>query len=109
VRALAYVLGVGSPRVLVEFDTLRAGQRAAHGGALHALGSRARLIHELFAQYRLGDSVYAALDVRPHRALQQAADADDEAAADHAEALADAAAEPPSRAQLLPLRRGIVG
>jgi hypothetical protein len=108
VRALAYVLGVGSPRVLVEFDAMRAGQRAVHGGALHALGARARLIHELFAQYRLGDSVYAALDVRPHRALQQDADADADVTADHEEALADAAAAPPVRAQLLPLRRGIV-
>jgi hypothetical protein len=105
VRGLAYVLGVGSPRVLVEFDNLRAGQRQKDGGALQALGARARLIHELFGQYRLGDSVYAALDVRPHRALQQGDDGDGAGC----EAPADIAAEPaPLRAQLLPMHRNIV-
>ncbi len=108
VRALAYVLGVGSPRVLVEFGSQQAGQRPADGGALHALAAHARVIHELFAQYRLGNSVYAALDVRPHRALQpQVDDADEQTFADQ-EPLLDP--EPmSSRAQLLPLRRHIGG
>jgi hypothetical protein len=102
VRALAYVLGVGSPRVLVEFGKLHDGQGQTDGGALQALGARARTIHELFGQYRLGDSVYAALDVRPHRALQQEAEDENTGAEDEAPAPAEPA---PTRAQLLPLRR----
>ncbi|MGB0221137.1 MAG: hypothetical protein ACPGJF_17505 [Sinimarinibacterium flocculans] len=77
VRALAYVLGVSAPRTLLEFEGVHAGRGGDAEGALAQIAGRAAAVIELFASYRLGDGVYAVLDVKPYRGLQ-ARDAEDD-------------------------------
>lgn len=100
-RALAYVLGVSAPRTLLEFENVRGGQAAVAGGALTQIAERAAAVIELFARYRLGDGVYAVLDVKPYRGLQ----ARDEAAEESVETPVPAI-ESTSRVELLSRHRG---
>src|SRR5690606_34323456 len=104
-RALAYVLGVSAPRTLLEFENVRGGQAAVAGRALTQIADRAAAVIELFARYRLGDGVYAVLDVKPYRGLQ----AREEAVEEGVEApmpVPVPAIESTSRVELLSRHRG---
>ncbi len=103
-RALAYVLGVSAPRTLLEFENVRGGQAALNGGALAQIAERAAAVIDLFARYRLGDGVYAVLDVKPYRGLQsrdEANDDDSEATQPQADVM------PASRVELLSRHRDV--